>query len=275
MVDFPRPLASPVDRRYLRGKHEPHLAGAAARRGAPQPRFGVLAEPEQPRLCGHQGLAQFLGPPRMRKVARADDRDPLAKRPPGEMLEVAVPAAGAGEPGVDVQVGVEHAVAVRSLVIAGLPGRSDPATRVRHRDAVAAGARMIRSESSAARARAACLVCGAVGQNVYRAAARQAGGGPPLRAGHPKAVTAGALSGVRRRRAPGGPGRTGPASQSACAGARGAGRTPGRARPPAGPGRGQATAASATETAKIARTEGGGAGAEGPGRADRAASRTP
>src|SRR5215469_3091405 len=156
MVDFPRPLATPVDRRYLRGKHESHLAGAAARGASPQPRFGVPAEPEQPWLGGDQVLPQFLGPPRMRKVARADDRDPLAKRPPGEMLEVAVPAAGTGEPGVDVQVGVEHAVAVRSPVrssfTAGLPGRSDPATRVRHRGATAASTRMIRSESSATRA---------------------------------------------------------------------------------------------------------------------------
>src|SRR5215469_8293902 len=129
MVDFPRPLATPVDRRYLCGKHEPHLAGAAAWRVSPQPRFGVLAEPEQPRLGGDQLLPQFLRPARMRKVARADDRDPLTKRPPGEMLEVAVPAAGAGEPGVDVQVGVEHAVAVRSPVDssfgAGLPGPSE------------------------------------------------------------------------------------------------------------------------------------------------------
>src|SRR5215469_4914563 len=156
MVDFPRPLATPVDRRYLCGKHEPHLAGAAAWRVSPQPRFGVLAEPEQPRLGGDQVLPQFLRPSRMRKVARADDRDPLAKRPPGEMLEVAVPAAGAGEPGVDVQVGVEHAVAVRSPVSssysAGRPGRSDPATRVRHRGAVAASARRIRPHPSATRA---------------------------------------------------------------------------------------------------------------------------
>jgi hypothetical protein len=47
------------------------------------------------------------------------------------MLEVAVPAAGAGKSGVDVEVGVEHAVAVRSPVDACPRGRSDTAMRDR------------------------------------------------------------------------------------------------------------------------------------------------
>src|SRR5260370_40543323 len=104
-----------------------------ARRASAEADAGVLTPAEQPRLGGNQGLRELVGPLRMREVARADDRDPLAKRPPGEMLEVAVPAAGAGESRVDVKVGVEHAVAVRSPLIAGLPGRSDTATRMRHR----------------------------------------------------------------------------------------------------------------------------------------------
>src|SRR5215831_5232873 len=54
----------------------------------------------------------------MRKVAGAQHGDPFAARPPGEVLEVTVPAASARESGVDVQVGVEHTVVVRSPVIA-------------------------------------------------------------------------------------------------------------------------------------------------------------
>src|SRR5258708_40331963 len=97
MVAFHCPVAGPVDRRYLRGKHEAHLAAATARRASPEPDLGVLTQPEQPRLGGNQGLRELVGPLRVREVARADDRDPLAKRPPGEIPEAAVPAAGPGE----------------------------------------------------------------------------------------------------------------------------------------------------------------------------------
>src|SRR5580658_10180464 len=107
-MDFPCPVAASVDRGYLCGKHEPHFCGATGGRGALQPLFGFLAEPEQARFGGDQRLAQLLRPARVREVTRSDNRYPLAARPPGQMLEIAVPAAGAGEPRVDVQVGVEH-----------------------------------------------------------------------------------------------------------------------------------------------------------------------
>src|SRR5580692_11465601 len=116
-MNFPCSVAAAVDRGYLCGKHEPHFSGATGGRGALQPLLGFLAEPEQARFGRDQRLAQLFRPARVREVTRSDDRYPLTARPPGQMLEIAVPAAGAGEPRVDVQVGVEHTVVVRSPVI--------------------------------------------------------------------------------------------------------------------------------------------------------------
>ena len=102
----------------------PQLGGESRRSRS----LGVLAEPEQAGLGRDQGLLQLIRPAGMSEIAGADDGDPLAERPPGQMLDVAVPATGAGESGVDVQVGVKHAVVVRSPVI-GCLDRSDTATR--------------------------------------------------------------------------------------------------------------------------------------------------
>ena len=69
--------------------------------------FEVGAQPEQPRLRRHELLLQFGPPRRMGEVAGADHPDAFLARPDGQVLQVAVAAGGAGEPGVDVQVRVE------------------------------------------------------------------------------------------------------------------------------------------------------------------------
>src|SRR6185437_12636881 len=70
-----------------------------------------------PQLAGESRLSRAArsgrnwnspGPAGMGEVAGPDDRYALPPGPPGERRNIAVPAASAGEPGVDVQVGVEH-----------------------------------------------------------------------------------------------------------------------------------------------------------------------
>jgi hypothetical protein len=43
----------------------------------------------------------------VREVTGADYRDALTPGPPREVLQIAVPAAGSGVPGMNMQIGVE------------------------------------------------------------------------------------------------------------------------------------------------------------------------
>src|SRR5262245_14049736 len=99
-----RPVVALVDRGDLRREHETHGRAARGRKRLVDGALQVRAQPEQPGCLWHQLRAEFLPPDGMREVAGADNAYPLAPRPPGEVLEVAVSAAGAGKFGVNVQI---------------------------------------------------------------------------------------------------------------------------------------------------------------------------
>ena len=67
----------------------------------------VRPEPEQTGGLGDQLRAELLTPDGVREVAGTDDAYPLAPGLPGEVLQVAVPAASPGELGMYVQIRVE------------------------------------------------------------------------------------------------------------------------------------------------------------------------
>src|SRR5579875_3147512 len=96
-MHFPCPLATAVDGGDLHG------------------------QPEAAWLGGDEALFQLIGPARMREVTGANHADPLAQCPRREMGYVGVLAAGAGKPGMDVQVCVEHSVTVASFRVRAAP----------------------------------------------------------------------------------------------------------------------------------------------------------
>ena len=122
-------IACPVDSRYLGAEQETHRLLTTRWRVTAKPAGQLRAKLEQAWLRGLQRLAKFLGPARMGEVAGADDRDPLPPRPPGQTGNVAVLAACAREPRVNVQVSVEHLVSAAAFWrrCAGRPS-SDTAT---------------------------------------------------------------------------------------------------------------------------------------------------
>ena len=125
VVHLPRPVVALVDRGDLRRQHEPHRRAARGRQRAVHRALQVRPQPEQPRRVRHQLRAEFLPPHRVREVAGADDAQSLTPGPPGEVLQVAVPAAGAGELGVNVQVRVRAQRAQRAAAFRTLCQRSN------------------------------------------------------------------------------------------------------------------------------------------------------
>ena len=110
VMDLPGLVALLVDGRDLHRQHEPdriEAAGAGRRKLSLHGPFEVGAQAEEPGLRGDELLLQLSPPGRMGEVARADDADALLARPDGQVLQVAVPAGGAGESRVDVQIRVE------------------------------------------------------------------------------------------------------------------------------------------------------------------------
>ena len=103
VVDLPGPAVPLVDGADLPGDDEPgRLAAHAA--GQPQLRpQGVHALPG-----GDQLLLQLRPPGGMGEVPRAQQPDALPAGPPVQMGQVAVPAGGPGEAGVDVEIGDIH-----------------------------------------------------------------------------------------------------------------------------------------------------------------------
>ena len=97
-----------VDGGDFHAELEPDRARAAGRGVAAESLLEVRADPEQAGLGRDQGFLEFRRPGRMGEVAGAEDPQALAQRPPGQVLDVAVLAAGARELRVDMEVGVEH-----------------------------------------------------------------------------------------------------------------------------------------------------------------------
>ena len=64
----------------------------------------------EPGLGGPQRLAKVLMPRWVREVSRAQQRDALPSRPPGERVQAEVSTAGAGVLRVDVQIRDERVV---------------------------------------------------------------------------------------------------------------------------------------------------------------------
>src|SRR5580698_9499451 len=84
----------------------------------------VRPDPEQAGLGRDQRVLQLRGPRRVGEVTGAEHGQALAQRPPGQVLDVAVLAARAREPRVDMQIGVEHVgpIVPRATVIRGANG---------------------------------------------------------------------------------------------------------------------------------------------------------
>ncbi len=104
MVNLAGLLPPLVDRGDLRGQHESGCRPARRRQRPQDVSLKVGTQPEQTRLGRHELGGDLLRPGRVGEVTGADHCDALARRPPGQMLQVAVPAAGSGVLGVDVQV---------------------------------------------------------------------------------------------------------------------------------------------------------------------------
>ena len=128
VMDLPGLVALLVDGRDLHRQHEPdriEAAGAGRWKLPLHGPFEVGAQTEEPGFRGNELLLQLGAPGRMGEVARADDADALLARPDGQVLQVAVPAGGAGESRVDVQVRVEgHGARCFSAGVAGGYGAS-------------------------------------------------------------------------------------------------------------------------------------------------------
>src|SRR5580698_8611205 len=82
----------------------------------------VRPDPEQAGLGRDQGVLQLRGPRRVGEVAGAQDGQALAPRPPGQVFDIAVLAAGPRESRMNVQIGDEHdgLILPRPTVIRGL-----------------------------------------------------------------------------------------------------------------------------------------------------------
>ena len=131
VMDLPRPVPLLVDGGDLHLQQEADRA--VARRREPRAR-----SPARSRAAGGTGpgsagtslLADLLEPRRMGEVAGSDDRDPLAPRPEGKMLQIRVPARRPGVFGVDVEIGVEaHGMDSRNRRN-GIPGMAVLSIRV-------------------------------------------------------------------------------------------------------------------------------------------------
>ena len=107
VMDFARAPGLLVDRGNFHFEHEAHVGAAGGRKLPGDALFDVVAQAEQPGLGGNELVLEFRAPGRMGEVAGADDGDALAGCPPGEVLEVEVPAGRARIFRVNVQVGVE------------------------------------------------------------------------------------------------------------------------------------------------------------------------
>jgi hypothetical protein len=108
VMDLPGALTATVDRGYFDGKHEADGAGAGSRGIAEEPFLELRPDPEQSGLRRDEVLLQLRGPRGMREVSGAEHAQALAQGPPGQVPDVAVLAAGAREPRMNMQVSVEH-----------------------------------------------------------------------------------------------------------------------------------------------------------------------
>ncbi len=104
MVDLAGPLPPLVDRGDFRGQHEPGRLPTGRGQRPQDVRLEVWTQPEQAGLGRHELGGDLLRPYGMGEIARTDHSDPLACRPPGQMLQVAVPAACPGVLGMDMQI---------------------------------------------------------------------------------------------------------------------------------------------------------------------------
>ncbi len=95
VVDLAGALAALVDGGDLHREHEAHRPAARRRQGPPDLAVEVATQAEQTRLGRLQTATKLLEPRRVRKVPGAHHGNALPPRPPGEVLEVAVPAARA------------------------------------------------------------------------------------------------------------------------------------------------------------------------------------
>ena len=108
VMDFPGLVALLVDGRDLHLEHEAHRRAAGRRQASRRrPARCPARRRNRPGLGRDELLLQLGRPGRMAEVAGADDADALARRPPGEVLEIEVAAGRAGIFRVHVQVGVE------------------------------------------------------------------------------------------------------------------------------------------------------------------------
>ncbi|MBE0693026.1 MAG: hypothetical protein IH590_07960 [Aquamicrobium sp.] len=107
MMNLPGLVALLVDGRDFRGEHEGDRPPAGGRQRLQKRRFDLRPEPEEAVAFGHQLVLDLGEPARMHAVAGADHGDPLARRPPEQVLEIEVPARGPGIFRVDVQIGKE------------------------------------------------------------------------------------------------------------------------------------------------------------------------
>ena len=115
VVHLPGAVVVAIDGGDFHGEHEPDVTRAAGGGIAEEPLLQVGTDPEQAGLGLDEGFLQLGRPRRVGEVAGAEHPQALAQCPPGQVLDIAVLAAGPRELGVDVQIGVEH-------------GGSDPAT---------------------------------------------------------------------------------------------------------------------------------------------------
>ena len=108
VVDLAGPVPLFVDGRDLDLEEEPGRPVAGRRQLPLDLALDLRAQAEEPRLGRDELAADLLEPGRMREVAGTDDGDPLAPRPQRQVLEIGVPARGAGVLRVDMEIGVEH-----------------------------------------------------------------------------------------------------------------------------------------------------------------------
>ena len=108
VVNLPGALGAAVDRGYLDREHEPDRARTGGRGVADEPSLELGTDPEQAGLGRDQGLPELGGPRRMREIPGAEHAQALAQGPRGKMLDIAVLAARAREPRMNMKVGDEH-----------------------------------------------------------------------------------------------------------------------------------------------------------------------
>src|SRR5262245_40820833 len=133
-MDFAGAVSLLVDRRDLDLQQEPRRAVAGRRKPLLDLALDLRPQAEEARLGRHELGADLLEPRRMGEVAGADDGETLPPRPERHMLQVRVPAGGAGVLGVDVKIGVEaHGTERRNAGDSITSPRLRPAVSTRNR----------------------------------------------------------------------------------------------------------------------------------------------